>query len=118
MIQEHQTEIQKLQLENNQLKTDLNESRHIEGGVVDCGRLGDTAQNPQSRSPSVTFTTSYTSAPMVHLAVLDAGINKNYHAYFNVKLVNTDTRGFTVECSMRYHVHYLHYLQVSWLSFP
>jgi len=112
-----QTELKELQLENNQLKTDLNESRHIETGVVDCGGVLGLS-SPQSRSPSVTFTTPYTSAPMVHLAVLDAGIHKDYYAMFYVKLVNTDTRGFTVECSVRGSGHYLGYLKVSWLSFP
>jgi len=110
-----------------QLMMDVAHLEHVETGFIDCngsdswpGRDTDSMDGlldgRTHRSVNVTqrFQRSYTSPPVVHLAVRDL---HSSDPYFQFYVVNVDRDGFTMKCR-GWNDNRTYQLSVSWVSIP
>ena len=96
---------------------------HVETGAVVCGDIGHIGTAyPTFAERNTQFKKAYQSIPLVHVAIMDGCINKDYTADFDVVVVKTDENGFMLRCSLDSDHSNLNYyignLRVSWVSFP
>ena len=117
--------IHECQVRNDQQDLQLQQARHIENGTISCGEASVHDWKPSGLGDNFMYTVQtaqfdrkYVTAPVVHIAVLDAHINKDHHAYFDVDVLSVSTAGFSVKCSLGDAGHYIHSLTLSWVSLP
>ena len=92
----------------------LNDTRHIEVGILDAVRINGGSHIDQT----ATFNKPYKTVPMVNVGVLDGQWYViTTHSSFHVNVLQVNQTGFTVRyrCDGDYHVDTI---RVSWTSFP
>ena len=107
----------------NQLETAVNETHHVEQGLVDCGSSKNWQVHGQQKWKSVTvsFSKVYSKPPVVDLSLRHVYSEK--HLYFFILLDSVDATSFTARCVIpwdnpAYWDGTLHAMGVRWTSFP
>lgn len=116
------------------LKMDMQESKHVEQGMVNCGSSnnwpagsGTVTHNnldgyrPTGRENRVkgSFQRKFSSPPVVFVSPSYLVVGSDHHVWYGIKVVDVTTDGFTVRCDTRDGSGtLLETLEVDWVAIP
>jgi len=128
---EEKAKNEQLQKEVDSLKSDMQESKHVETGTVDCGSSyhwptgsGTVTHNGNSYYTGLenhvkgSFHSKFSSPPVVFLSTSYLVVAENHHVFYGIKVVNVTTEDFMVRCDTWNSDSLVQTLEVDWIAVP